>query len=341
MTGLNPKLKQPIAWNWNLTLQRELFWNSTLSVAYVAHRGYHGWDVYDINQAPAGTTLANPGVNINALRPYQGFAAIQEEESVVNSMYSGLQVTWNRRFTAGSMFQFSYTFSKSMDNSSNYRDIVPDTYNTTNLWAPSEYDARHMIVINYLWDIPKASKLWNSPVSRWVFDNWQVSGITSFISGAPCPFGISGTTQCGTNVPSSSFTTVDGADIAGGGDGVRVVLTGNPNLSSSQRSFNQWFDTGVVHRPAQGTFGNSPFAPIVGPGISNWNMALFKNVPIKERYVFQLRVETYNTFNHTQFSAINTTPRFDAAGNQVNPSFGQVSATANPRYMQFAARFSF
>src|SRR5690348_7002420 len=69
-------------------------------------------------------------------------------------MYNGLQVSWVRRFAAGSMFQFSYTFSKSMDNSSNYRDIVPNTYNTSNLWGPSEYDVRHMIVINYLWNIP-------------------------------------------------------------------------------------------------------------------------------------------------------------------------------------------
>ena len=85
MTTLNPHLKQPVAWNWNFTVQRELPLHSTLSVAYVGHRGYHGWDVYDINQVPAGTLQANPGVNVNVLRPYKGFAAIQEEESVVNS----------------------------------------------------------------------------------------------------------------------------------------------------------------------------------------------------------------------------------------------------------------
>ena len=87
------------------------------------------------------------------MRPYKGFAAIQEEESVVNSMYNGLQVTWSRRFTAGSLFNVAYTFSKSMDNSSNYRDIVPDTYNTSNLWGPSEYDTRHVVIINYLYDV--------------------------------------------------------------------------------------------------------------------------------------------------------------------------------------------
>jgi len=60
ITSLNPNLKQPIAWNWNITFSEKLFWNSTLSFAYVGHRGYHGWDVYDINQAPAGTLQANP-----------------------------------------------------------------------------------------------------------------------------------------------------------------------------------------------------------------------------------------------------------------------------------------
>ena len=344
---LHPKM--PSVYNMSFGIQRKVGFGSVLDVAYVGTLARHLSDYVNINevpygahflpssQSPVGGVLAD-----NFYRPYPGYGSINYQTWGLTSSYHSLQTQLTRRFSRGLQFGAVWTYSKAMDYTDSYNGTIA-TYLNPRVWnyGPAGYDHRHNVTFNYLWDIPKASKLWNSPVSRWVFDNWQVSGITSFISGAPCPFGISGTTQCGTNVPSSSFTTVDGADIAGGGDGVRVVLTGNPNLSSSQRSFNQWFNTGVVHRPAQGTFGNSPFAPIVGPGISNWNMALFKNVPIKERYVFQLRVETYNTFNHTQFSAINTTPRFDAAGNQVNPSFGQVSATANPRYMQFAARFSF
>ena len=72
----------------------------------------------------------------------------------MNSMYNSLQVSWNRRFTSGSMFGVTYTLSKSMDNGSNYRDIVPDTYNTSNLWGPSEYDTRHIVIVNYLYDLP-------------------------------------------------------------------------------------------------------------------------------------------------------------------------------------------
>ena len=91
ITTPNPNLKPPEAWNWNVTVQRELPLNSVLSVGYVAHRGLHAWQVYDINQPSAGTLQANPGVNVNYLRPYKGFAAIQEEESTVNSMYNSLQ----------------------------------------------------------------------------------------------------------------------------------------------------------------------------------------------------------------------------------------------------------
>ena len=154
ITTLNPNLKHPQAWNWNVTVHRQLPLNSVLTVAYVGHRGIHAWQVYDINEPQPGALVANPGVNVNYLRPYKGFAAIQEEESVVNSTYKSLQISWNRRFTSGSSFGFSYTLSKSMDNGSNYRDIVPDTYNTSNLWGPSEYDARHMVIINYIYELP-------------------------------------------------------------------------------------------------------------------------------------------------------------------------------------------
>ena len=87
---------------------------------------------------------ANPGKNVNYLRPYLGFAAIQQEQSNGGASYNAMQVSWNRHFTNNLMFGVSYTWSRSMDDSSNYRDIVPDTYNPTNLWGPSEYDARNM-----------------------------------------------------------------------------------------------------------------------------------------------------------------------------------------------------
>ena len=155
ITTLNPHLAPPEAWNWNVTAERQLPLNSVLTVAYVAHRGLHAWQVYDINQPTVGALQAAPaGTNPTALRPYKGFAAIQEEESVVNSMYNSLQISWERRFTNGSSFGVTYTLSKSMDNGSNYRDIAPDTYNTSNLWGPSEYDTRHMLMFNYIYDLP-------------------------------------------------------------------------------------------------------------------------------------------------------------------------------------------
>ena len=143
--------------------------------------------VYDINQPTAGALQANPGVNVNYLRPYQGFAAIQEEESGVNSMYSSLQVTWNRRFKNGSMFGVTYTLSKSMDGSSNYRDIVPDTYNTSNLWGPSEYDTRHIVIVNYLYDLPFFKN--STTLKGKLLGGWEIAGAAQFQTGTPCGIG--------------------------------------------------------------------------------------------------------------------------------------------------------
>jgi hypothetical protein len=338
ITSLNPKLKQPIAWNWNLTFQRELFWNSTLSVAYVAHRGYHGWDVYDINQAPAGTTLANPGVNINALRPYQGFAAIQEEESVVNSMYSGLQVTWNRRFTAGSMFQFSYTFSKSMDNSSNYRDIVPDTSNTTNLWGPSEYDARHMIVINYLWDIPIFKS--QSTLAGKLLGGWQLSGTAQFQTGSPC--------GVGTNNDFAGVSSTDLGSFGCGSQGQFWVLNGLPQITGNiapgigaNASSPKYF-TANYTQPAAGTFNLQPGVRdnIYGPGFQDWNLALFKKFAITERQAFEFRAEAYDFINHPNWAAIGATGGLNL--NPTSSTFGEITGKSTlARNLQLSLRYTF
>ena len=96
--------------------------------------------------------------------------------------------------------------------------------------------------------------------------------------------------------------------------------------------------------------GTGAFAPKVNyflPGITNFDTALFKNMPIKKNAVLQLRIETYNTFNHSEFNAVNNTATFANANSQgstnpqTNSTFGQLSGTASPRYMQIALRLDF
>jgi hypothetical protein len=119
-------------------------------------------------------------------------------------------------------------------------------------------------------------------------------------------------------------------------------LVGDPNLPSSQQSLLRWFNTAAFARPARGDAGNSPKDVIRGPGVTNSDVTLFKNIALgsglRKR---QLRREIYNVFNQTQFATVDSTARFDASGNQVNTRFGQVITTRAPRVMQVALRFVF
>ena len=160
---------------------------------------------------------------------------------------------------------------------------------------------------NYLWELPKLSKVAPNAVVRAVFDNWQFNGIATFSSGTPSGIG---------------FTTTDNADITGGGDGARVVMLQNPILERDERSFDRWFNTNAFGRPARGTAGNAPKDVFRRPGINNWDLIFLKRIPFgrSEQRSLQFRCEMYNAFNHTQYFGLDTTARFDPAGNQVNRS---------------------
>jgi hypothetical protein len=180
-------------------------------------------------------------------------------------------------------------------------------------------------------------------VVKAVFDDWQLSGVTAFASGTPSGVG---------------FTTTNSTDITGGGDGSRLVMLGDPTLDSSDRNPvtlsngligpPQWINAAAFALPAKGDFGNAPKDVFRLPGTNNWDISLFKKIPLKsETRYLQFRWEIYNVFNHTQFSGVNTTARFDdnpasaTYKQQVNTAFGQVNAARNARVMQGSLRLTF
>jgi predicted heme/steroid binding protein len=372
VTSQGKVFKNPEAWAWNFTVEREIFWKSLLSVGYVARRGLHLQREADINQPPVSalhdsanfyidpSTGQSKLKNIDALRPYKGYNSIRETDNVANSMYNSLQVAWNRRFSGGLMFGVSYTLSKTMDDGSNQRDIVPDTYYIRNLWGPSDYDARHVMTINYLYELPFFKN--NSTMSGKLLGGWQISGITQFQTGNPCGIAFNndyvGVGQDGSMDASTSGLPYGSSSNCPGGQ--YWVVNGDPKLIKTFGPNGQWFQTCLVNVPAGQTCPDGtkafnfdderifrPPAPgqfnlqkgvrglIYRPGLENWNIGLYKKFPINERTGFQFRAEAFNAFNHPNWASPGLNP--NATG-----TFGKVvGKTDDVRNLQLSLRFYF
>jgi predicted heme/steroid binding protein len=344
VTTQSKAFKNPEAWNWNITAEREMFWKSVLTLAYVGRRGLHLQRESDINQPTTATVLANPGVNINALRPYLGYGSIRETDNVANSRYNSFQLTWNRRFANGFMFGVSYTLSKSYDDGSNQRDVIPDTYNAHNLWGPSEFDARHILVINYLYDLPFLKG--QSNLAGKLLGGWQISGVTQFQTGLPC--GVAG---------SNDYAGVgQDANYGCGVNGQYFNINGNPAVlgqfaANGANDPAQWFatknadGTPIFTPPAAGTFNTTQSVRglIYQPGFQNWNLGLFKKFAINERTGFQFRAEAFNFINHPNLGG------GSGGGVQFNPTsstFGKVTTKGGgvgggERNLQLSLRYYF
>ena len=363
----------PRVYNTSLGIQREIGFGTVVDVAYVGSFGRHIGQLRNINKVEYGSrysnldptssgcqqTIATCGfLNDNFFRPFRGYGDIPFLTYDGNSSYHSLQSQITHRFSHGMQFGASWTWSKAMAYTAADKGNVADSV-SPKIWnyGFADYDRTHILAINYLIDLPRASRLVDRRLVRAIFDNWQLNGITRFQSGGPLFWDnhASGTAGTSNGNANSSFgtgnlTNVPGLksnDIVGGGDGWRPVVIGNPVLPKDQRSSDQYFNTAAFAPPTNCAFGiacigNAGSVVARGPGISNWNMSLFKNIRFTERVNLQFRAEAYNIFNHTQASDVDTTPKWNyTTGQQVNAAFGKVIAWRDPRIMQFALRIMF
>lgn len=330
----------PTTMNFSFSIQRNVGAGIIVDLGYVGSLGRHLWRSRNLNWIPFGANFkpenadpSNPSSPLppSFLRPYQGFGDIPRIEYDATSNYNALQLTVNRRFAKGVQLGFAWTWSKAMDYGQGSSvlpanaGVVSSQVPLSNYYGLADIDRTHNVRINWVWDLPQFRT--GSKALNVITGGWQISGITSFVSGAP------------TFV---NWTTTYNLDVTGSPtDGARVVLVDNPVLPKDERTFSRNFRTDVFRVPAVGTIGNAARTYLRQPGINNWDAVAAKNFQIKERVRLQFRCELYNAFNHTQFSAFDTNARFDRTGAQVNGNFGAFTAATNPRKIQLAVRASF
>ena len=335
VTGWDRYLKSPTVTNMSFSIQRDVGFRTVVDVGYVGSLGRHLSWLRSLQDIPLGTRFlaanadpTNPRVPLPDafLRPIAGYNGVNMNENNSSSNYHSLQMTANRRFAKSVEFGLAWTWSKAMD----YND---GDFGAINTVAPlrewnyglAGFDRTHVVKINWLWSVPE--RQWGFKPAGVVLNGWQLSGITTFQSGAPV------------NV---TYSQVTAADLSGTPSIVpRILIVGDPVLPKSERTFERNFRTEVFRLPAANTLGFMSKNMLRGPGVNNWDVALFKNIKIREDIRVQFRSELYNVFNHTQFSTFDSAARFDATGNQVNGQFGQFTAARDPRIAQLAIRLSF
>jgi hypothetical protein len=219
--------------------------------------------------------------------------------------------------------QLAYTWSHAIDQVTGDLSGVSNPFNLDYDRGSGALDRRHIFNANYIYTLPFFLHS-SSFFERAVLGGWVFSGITVAQSGTPQRVAYTGADTLG----------------LGGGTSNRSNLVAKVSYPKHRLG---WFSTSSFANPlapwAGGTtqgFGNSGKGAVVLPGLFNFNMSFFKNIPLTSSETgpkLELRFESFNTFNHTQFNGVD--------GNSGDGNFGQVTSTYDPRTLQLGAKIQF
>ncbi len=335
--GWDPNYHDPYIQQWSLEIQRQVSADSVFSIGYVGTKGTHLIGAIDINEVPPGAAaaagLVPPGgyitagirPRLNILRPYRGYNAVNMVESWFNSNYNGLQTSFNKRFGRSGTLGLAYTWSKNItDNNSDRSNAPANSYNFKADRGLATLDRRHVLTASYVYPLPFFRNMHNA--ASYVLGGWELSGVITWNTGLPAPISSSTGNDAG---------GLGAANNASSLAGYRPDVVGDPNSGANIRNIYQWFNIVAFQEVPVGANrpGNSGRFIIQTPGISRWDFSVFKEFPIYERVKVQLRGESFNFLNHTNFNAPNTT--------YGNTNFGKILGARDPRQIQLGAKIVF
>jgi hypothetical protein len=360
LTNIKYNYPPPGTMNWSLGIQHQLAPSVIMQVQYV---GSSGWDQNNDRQintlpltndpnnkwstgnptAPRSTLdvvasepiqdprwtpiysdrWAQQGSKIiaNKLRQFPGFANINQEENETNSHYHSLQAGIRFENRGGLTSQLAYTYSHEIDTASNDLNGLPNPFWTSYNKGSGSLDRRHIFNASYVYALPFARHSSNAFV-RTVIGGWGISGITVFQTGTPQNVSYNGSDTIGTT-----------------GTQNRPNLIAGITYPKTQTA---WFSKGSYADPVAPWFGgpNQGFGDagkdnVRTPGLNNTNLSLTKNIMFTshEGPRIELRFESFNTFNKTQFNGINA--------NSHDNNFGQVTSIYSPRILELGGKFLF
>lgn len=339
-------LKNPYVHVYNVSLQRELWFDTVMTVGYAGARGVHLLRSGDVNLAvpqrlPDGTLFFPP----NAPRRNPAFSTIELKSSDGDSWYNAMIFEVRKRFSRGLDFQSSYTFSRNIDTTQASTFFSDATNGTTNAMPEfagfnynkglSDFHAKHNWVVNFTWELPFAKRL--TGAAGKLLDGWQLSGISNLRSGSPLTAFVSRNRSRSQWNPSiGPGLGLDRPSLAPGRTHEDAVI-GDPD---------RWFDpTAFVLQPA-GTLGNLGRGALTGPNLRAFDLSAVKNTRwsrLGEGGNIQIRVEAFNVFNRTNFAPPSLLAFSGAADNE-RPlaSFGRIRSTVtSSRQIQLGLRILF
>jgi hypothetical protein len=322
----------PQSYQWSFGIQQSMGRSTRFDVSYVGNVGRHLLWQRNINPVPVGAQFLNlhpenrdPTTNAafgnNFLRPYIGYGDILEYEFGGTSSYNSLQSSLMTRFRGGFDLRGAYTFGKALgtansDTAAVHSFFDPRAWNYGRL----SYSRDHVLTLTPNWRMPRNGV----PGNRWLrapLADWAVFVTAQFSTGQPYRPG---------------FSTTDGMN-----------MTGTPSASANML----WLGGTTFWRPGfprasgaieQPYWGNAGPGILTRPGINNWDARLQRRFPLhSEKRTLDLRLEAFNAFNHTQFSAIDTTARFDTSGAQINSLFLQPTGARRARFLNLSMQLNF
>jgi Carboxypeptidase regulatory-like domain len=300
---------------------------TVLSVSYVGNQNRHLNDYQNIN-LPSLADLQQ--IATNSLQytaapslPYKGFRTLGLSKNEATGHYNSLQIDLNTQASRDLQLRAYYTLSRSIDPSTG--GSGQDLNAVSNPYVgwrydlgPSQFDRTHNFSANFIYSIPVLRNS-SSRALKSALGGWQVSGIVTIESGIPI------------NVSGGSSNVV--------GQFNRPNLNGKISYmhqavaSTDPFQHIQYFNTSVFSDPGPGNWGDLGHNALRGPGRDNWDLSLFKTIPLTESSGLQLRLETFNTFNHTQFR--------NSDNGLGDNRFGQFTSAYDARIVQLSGKFYF